>query len=64
MGVFFSATQWSSVKIENNLDRSFTTRLSYGTLDTVISRIMSMQDYMTFETMEVVSCFSFLFIWP
>ena len=64
MGVFFSATQWSTVKIENNLDRSFTTRLSYGTLDIVISRSMSMQDYMTFETMEVVSCFSFLFIWP
>ncbi|KAL6320725.1 hypothetical protein AAG906_008725 [Vitis piasezkii] len=55
MGVFFSATQWSSVKIENNLDRSFTTRLSYDTLDIVISRIMSMQDYMTFETMEVVT---------
>lgn len=64
MGVLFSATQWISVKIENNLDGSFTTRLPYGTLNNVISRIMSMQDYTTFEMMEVVSYFSFLFIWP
>lgn len=50
MGVLFSTTQQIPIEIENNSDRSFTTHLSYSTPNTVISRIMPMWDYTSFET--------------
>ena len=64
MGVLFLATQQIPVEIESNLNQPFIARLPFGTLDTAISRIMPMQDYTAFETMEVVSRFPFLFILP
>lgn len=64
MRVLFSTTQQIPIEIENNSDRSFTTHLSYGTLNTAISRIMPMWNYTSFEMVEVVSRSSFLFIMP
>ena len=64
MRVLFPTAQWISIEIENNLDRSFTACLSYGTLDTTISHIMPMQDYTAFETVEVAGRSPFLFIMP
>lgn len=62
MRVFFPATQRILIEIKNDLDRSSTVCLSYGTSDTAISRIMPMLDYTTFEMVEVVSRSPFLFI--
>ena len=64
MRVLFPTAQWISIEIANNLDRSFTACLSYGTLDTTISHIMPMRDYTAFETVEVVGRSPFLFIMP
>ena len=57
--VLFLATQWILIEINNDLNGFFIARLSYGTSDSAISRIMPMQDYMTFETVEMVSCLPF-----
>ena len=62
MRVLFPATQRILIEIKNDLDRSSTTCFSYGTLNTAISHIMPMLDYMTFEMAEVVSRSPFLFI--
>ena len=64
MGVLFSTTQRIPIEIESNPNQSFMARLPFGTLDTIISRIMCMQDYTTFEMAKVVSYFPFLFILP
>lgn len=60
IGVFFSATRRVSMDLESNPNLSFAARLLFGTLDTVVSHILFMQDYTTFETIEVVSRFPLL----
>lgn len=62
MVVLFLATQWIPVEIKSNPNQSFMARIPFDTSDTTIFCIMPMQDYMNFETVEVVSRFSFLFI--
>ena len=61
MGMLFSTTQRIPVEIDNDPSRSFTTQFSYGTPDFAISCIMSMQDYTTFQMVEVVSHFPFFY---
>ena len=57
MRVLFLAMQWILIEVDEDPNQSFMTRLPYGTTDTVITRIIHMKDYTTFETMEVVSHF-------
>lgn len=60
IGVFFSATRRVSMDLESDPNLSFTARLLFGTLDTVVSHILFMHDYKTFETAKVVSRFPLL----
>lgn len=46
--------------LENDPKLSFATQLLFGTLDTVVSHILFMQDYKTFKTAKVVSRFPLL----
>ena len=50
--------------LESNHNISFTTRLPLCTPDSIISRILPMQDYTTTETMKVVSLFPLAFMLP
>lgn len=59
MGVPFPTTQQILVEIDNDPSRSFMARLSYNTSNISLSRIMPMQDYTNFETIEVVIRLSF-----
>ena len=42
--------------MDKDLNWSFRAQLSYNTPDTTIARIMHMNDYTAFETMELVGC--------
>lgn len=54
IGVFFLVTQQILVEIDKNPSQSFMTRLLYDTPDTAITHILHLQDYVAFETTEVV----------
>lgn len=60
IGVLFSATCQVSMDLESDPNLSFAARLLFSILDTVVSHILFMNDYKTFETIEVVSRFPLL----
>lgn len=64
MGVPFPATRLVPIEIENNQIQTFVAQLPFGTPDTIVSHILPMQDYIPFETTEVVSRFPLLLILP
>ena len=59
IGVLFLVTQQIPVEIDKNPSQSFMTRLLYGTPDTAITHILHIQDYIAFETTEVVGLLPF-----
>lgn len=60
IGVLFSTTRQVSMDLESDPNLSFTARLLFGTLDTVVSHILFMNNYKTFEMTEVISRFPLL----
>lgn len=64
MGVLFLATRRVSVDLESDPNLSFANRLPFGTPNTVVSRILPMQDYTVFKIEKVVSLFPFKFMLP
>ena len=58
IGGLFPATRRVSVDLDNDPNIFFMARFPFGTLDFVASRILPMQEYTTFEVMEVVSFLS------
>ena len=54
MGVLFLATQRILVEVDKDPSQSFMARLSYDTPNTAIVYIIYMQNYTTFETIEMV----------
>lgn len=64
MGVLFLATRRVSMDLESDPNLSFATRLPFGTSNTIVSCILPKQDYIAFETAEVVSHFPLIFSLP
>lgn len=59
IGVLFLVTQQIPVEIDKNPSQSFMTQLLYSTPNTAITHILHIQDYIAFETTEVVGLLLF-----
>ena len=64
MGKLFLVTRRVSVDLDDDPNISFVARLLFSTLESIVSRILPMQDYRTIEMAEVVSLFPLLFMVP
>ena len=64
IGDLFSTTRRISVDLDGDPNIFFMARLSFGTPESVASRILPMQNYTAFETIEMVSVSSFRFKVP
>lgn len=60
MSDFFSLTKWVSMNISDDLPIFVSTRLPFGTPESVVSRIQQLQDCTVQETAEVVIFYAFL----
>lgn len=64
MGKLFLVTRRVSVDLDDDPNISFVARLLFSTLESIVSRILPMQDYTTIETAEVISLSPLLFMVP